>query len=61
MAVLVKCIEAVTESGGTFAIVAPNEQIMDFLAVVDQERKIRFFADEAALRTGTQSPSPQRS
>jgi hypothetical protein len=49
MAVLVRCIEVVADEGGSFAILDPNEQILDFLAVVDQERKIRYYRDEQEL------------
>ncbi|MBD3315743.1 MAG: hypothetical protein GF344_08155 [Chitinivibrionales bacterium] len=49
MAVLVKCIESVADRKGSFAILNPNEQIMDFLAVVDLEHKIRFYRDESEL------------
>jgi hypothetical protein len=49
MAILVRSIEMTSEHNGSFAILNPSEQILDFLAVLDAKRKIRTFASEDDL------------
>lgn len=55
IAVLVKCLEAIREAGGSLAVVNPNRDVKDVLFLIDQEGLIRIVNGEQELAAPPQS------
>jgi anti-anti-sigma factor len=53
IAILIACSEMVREAGGSLAIIEPNEDIVDILAVIDFDKIIKIFSSEEELELQT--------